>query len=209
MSDDTNGAPGHPHNALPAIVNGFDQSVPSVLWLFPWRYIVSQPTREALLSDTALQCVVEILIDSQDGLVTVGERLQDQTLTRYFFAESLLRAQFIDQLEMALRLRGVSRFREQGGAVAALHRTWARFKSRFMGGDRSLMVTAEQGEYAVNEVYSEAMKTYLPTSIREILSAQKAHVELVHAFVKTERDRLAAADQTALRTVPANHKFSH
>ena len=78
-----------------------------------------------------------------------------------------------------------------------------------MGGDHTLLVTAEQGEYAVNEVYSEAMKTYLPTSIREILTAQKAHIELVHAFVKTERDRLAAADQTALRTVPANHKFSH
>jgi len=69
---------------------------------------VSPTMREGLRSETAVQCVIEILIDSQDGLATVGERLQDLTLKRYFFAESLLRARFIDQLEMALRLRGLS-----------------------------------------------------------------------------------------------------
>ncbi|MGD0471030.1 MAG: PA2169 family four-helix-bundle protein [Terriglobales bacterium] len=139
----------------------------------------------------------------------MGERLQDQTLTRYFFTESLLRAQFIDQLETTLRQRGVSRFREKGSAVAALHRTWARIKSRFMGGDHTLLITAEQGEEAVNEVYIKALETYLPTSIREILSAQEAHIELVHAFVKTERDRLAAGDKTARSTVPVSDEVSH
>jgi uncharacterized protein (TIGR02284 family) len=209
VSDHTKGAPGHPHNASPAIVNGFDHSGHSVLWFFTRRCIVLQPTREALLSDTAVHCVIEILIDSQDGLVTVGERLQDRTLTRYFFAESLLRAQFIDQLETALRQRGVSRFPEKGSAAAALFRTWARFKSRFMGGDRSLLVTAEQGEDAVIEVYSKALETSLPTSIREILTAQKAHIELVHAFVKTERDRPEAGDRTARSKVPASGGISH
>ena len=104
--------------------------------------------REGLRPETAVQCVIEILIDSQEGLAAVGERLQDQALTRYFFAESLLRAQFIDQLETVLRQRGVRRFRENGSAAAALQRTWARIKSRFMGGDHTLLVTAEQGEDA-------------------------------------------------------------
>jgi uncharacterized protein (TIGR02284 family) len=165
--------------------------------------------REGLRPETAVQCVIEILIDSQEGLATVGERLQDKTLTRYFFAESLLRAQFIDQLETALRQRGVSRFREKGSAAATLHRTWARIKSRFMGGDRTLLVTAEQGEYAVNEVYIKALETYLPTSIREILTVQEAHIELIHEFVKTERDRLAAGDKTARSIVPASGEISH
>jgi uncharacterized protein (TIGR02284 family) len=165
--------------------------------------------REGLRPETAVACVIEILIDSQEGLATVGERLQDQTLTRYFFAESLLRAQFIDQLEAALRQRGVSRFREKGSAAATLHRTWARIKSRFMGGDHTLLVTAAQGEYAVNEVYIKALETYLPTSIRKILTAQVAHIELVQSFVKTERDRLAAGDKTARSIVPASDEFSH
>ena len=123
---------------------------------------MSQVMREALRSETAVQCVIEILIDSQEGLATVGERLQDQTLKRYFFTESLLRAQFIDQLEMALRQRGVSRFREKGSAVAALHRTWARIKSRFIDGDHTLLVTAEQGEDAVTE---STAKPWRPTSL--------------------------------------------
>ena len=37
-----------------------------------------QPRAEALQSETAVQSVIEILVDSQEGLVTVGERLQDQ-----------------------------------------------------------------------------------------------------------------------------------
>jgi hypothetical protein len=55
--------------------------------------------REALRSENAVQCVIEILIDSQEGLVAVGEKLQDHTLRCYFHAESLKRAQFIGQLE--------------------------------------------------------------------------------------------------------------
>ena len=156
-----------------------------------------QPRAEALQSETAVQNVIEILVDSQEGLATVGERLQDQTLKRYFFAESLLRAEFISQLETVLRQRGVSRFRERGSTAAVLHRTWARIKSRFVGGDHTLLVTAEQGEDAVNEIYSRAMETYLPTAIREILTAQAAHIQLTYAFVKTARDHPGAAGKPA------------
>jgi hypothetical protein len=78
-----------------------------------------------------------------------------------------------------------------------------------MDGDHTLLITAEQGEESVNEVYIKALETYLPRSIREILTAQEAHVELVHAFVKTERDRLAAGDKTARSTVAASHEVLH
>jgi uncharacterized protein (TIGR02284 family) len=147
--------------------------------------------------------VIEILIDSQEGLVTVGERLQDHTLKRYFLAESLKRAEYIDQLGTALRQRGVSRFRERGSAAAVFHRTWARLKSRFVSGDHTLLVTAEQGEEAVTEIYSKAMETYLPTAIRQILTAQAAHIQSVHAHVKAARDRVASAGKVARNVVPA------
>lgn len=168
-----------------------------------------QTMRKPLRADTAVQCVIEILIDSQDGFATAGERLQNQSLRRYFFTESLLRAQFIDELQMALQLRGVSRFEEKGSAAATLHRTWARIKSRFLGGDHSLLATAEQGEDAVTEAYSKALGTYLPSSIREILTAQEAHIGMVHEFLKTERDCPAARVKTAGSTVSAGHEASH
>jgi uncharacterized protein (TIGR02284 family) len=145
--------------------------------------------RDPLRSDTAVQRVIEILIDSQDGLATVGERLRNQSLKQYFFTESLLRAQFIEELETALRRRGVNTFWEKGGAAASLHRTWTRIKSKFTECDHTLLETAEQGEDTVTEVYSRALETYLPEPIRQILTAQEAHIELVHRFLKTERDR--------------------
>jgi uncharacterized protein (TIGR02284 family) len=159
--------------------------------------------REALRSENAVQCVIEILIDSQDGLVTVGERLQDHTLKCYFLAESLKRGQFIDQLETALRQRGVNRIRERGSTAATLHRTWARLKSRFMGGDFTLLVTAEQGEGAVTEIYEDALEIYLPDAIRKILTTQDAHIRLVHDYVKAARDRAAAAGKVAQNLVSA------
>ncbi len=162
-----------------------------------------QLSPEVLRSENAVQCVIEILIDSQEGLVTVGERLHDHSLKCYFLAESLLRAQFIGQLETALRQRGVSRFRERGSTAATLHRTWARLKSRFMGGDHTLLVTAEQGEDAVTEIYSKAMGTYLPMTIRQILAAQAAHIQLTHDFVKAERDRPVAVSKAARKLLPA------
>ena len=164
-----------------------------------------QTIRKPLRADTAVQCVIEILIDSQDGFATAGERLQNQSLKRYFFTESLLRAQFIDELETALRQRGVGKLWGMGTTAASLHRTWARIKSRFLGGDHTLLVTAEQGEDAVTEVYSKALETYLPTPIREILTAQEAHIELVHEFLKTERDCPAATVKTE-STMSANQE---
>jgi len=163
---------------------------------------VSLPERKALRPETAVQCVIEILTDSQEGLATVAERLEDQALKRYFFAESLVRGQFIDQLKMALLARGARAYRERWSAGATIQRTWARIKSRFMGGDRALLITAVQGEDAVTEAYFNALATYLPTSIREILTAQQVHVELAHAFMKMERDRSATRHATASSGAP-------
>jgi uncharacterized protein (TIGR02284 family) len=168
-----------------------------------------QPMRRPIRSDTAVQRVIEILTDSQDGLATVGERIQNLSLRRYFFAESLLRARFIDELDTALRQRGGGTFWGKGSAAATIQRTWARIKSRFMGGDPTLLNTAEQGEEAVTEAYSKALETYLPTTIREILMAQEAHIKLVHRFLKTQHGCPSERVKSAGSTVPATHEVSH
>ena len=108
----------------------------------------------------------------------------------------------IVQLETALSERGVSQVRGRGSTAATLHRTWARLKSRFVGGDHTLLVTAEQGEDAVTEIYRKAMVTCLPPAIREILTAQSAHIQLTHDVVKAARDRPAAVGNAAQKMVP-------
>ena len=92
----------------------------------------------------------------------------------------------------ALRQRGVSRFPDRGSTATTLYRTWARLKSRFVGGDHTLLVTAEQGEDAVTDIYSKAMEVCLPTAIRQILTSQGVHIMLAHNYVKAARGRAAA-----------------
>jgi uncharacterized protein (TIGR02284 family) len=151
--------------------------------------VMSQLLPKSQPAESAVQGVIEILIDSQEGLVTVGEKLQDRILKRYFLTESLKRAEFIDELETALREQGVRRLREHGSVAGTLHRTWARLKSRLIGGDHTLLVTAEQGEDAVREVYSKAIEANPSWTLRQILAVQATHIQQVHAYVKAARDR--------------------
>ncbi len=53
-------------------------------------------TAEAKNSElqAVLKAVVNILEDSQKGFADIGEHLKDETLKRYFLAESLKRANF-------------------------------------------------------------------------------------------------------------------
>jgi uncharacterized protein (TIGR02284 family) len=160
------------------------------------------PSRRSRRIASAMQTVREILIDSQEGLVTVGERLQDPNLKRYFFALSLKRAQFIGELETILKQQGVTRIRDRGSAAAAVHRTWARIKSRFIHSDFTLLVTAEHGERAIAQVYDEVARTLLPLSMRRLLATQAKHIHMVHSFVKTARDRAFAQQQAAATVIP-------
>jgi len=157
---------------------------------------MAHPFRRSADTASAVQSVIEILIDSQEGLVTVGERLRDLNLKRYFFAESLKRAQFIGELETLAREQGLMKIREKGTAVAKVHRTWARIKSRFGGSDHALLVTAEHGERAIARAYGNVVRAHLLLSIRRLLALQFKHIHAVHAYVKIARDR-AARDRAA------------
>ncbi len=47
----------------------------------------------------ALSSLISTLLDSQKGFADIGEHLKDETLKRYFLAESLKRASFRGDLE--------------------------------------------------------------------------------------------------------------
>ena len=54
-----------------------------------------------------LKSLVNILQDGQKGFADVGEHLKDNTMKRYFLAESLKRAAFRADLENQLHHAGV------------------------------------------------------------------------------------------------------
>ena len=136
--------------------------------------------------------VIKVLQDGQKGFADIGEHLKDDTLKRYFLAESLKRANFRAELENALHRAGMADVKESGSTAGAMHRAWGDLKAKLgMGSDHELLATAEQGEDTAKKTYDDALKHELPQPIRALLSEQQAHVLTAHDYVKRHRDELA------------------
>jgi uncharacterized protein (TIGR02284 family) len=136
--------------------------------------------------------VINVLQDGQKGFADLGEHLKDDTLKRYFLAESLKRANFRGELENELHRHGVHDVHETGTTAGALHRAWGDLKAKIVTpSDHSLLATAEQGEDEAKKVYKDALEQDLPLPLRQLLSEQAAHILASHDFVRNHRDALA------------------
>ena len=142
--------------------------------------------------ESVLLGLIKILEDSQKGFADIGEHLKDETLKRYFLAESLKRATFRAELENELHRAGMADVKESGTTAGALHRAWGDLKAKLGGGNHSLLETAEQGEDTAKKAYKEALDKELPLPLRQLLTEQQSHVMTSHDYVKSHRDALAA-----------------
>jgi uncharacterized protein (TIGR02284 family) len=139
----------------------------------------------------ALNSLISTLLDSQKGFADIGEHLKDETLKRYFLAESLKRASFRGDLEEILHQSGVHDIKESGTTTGAIHRVWGDLKAKLGGGDHTLLETAEQGEDEAKKAYADALEQDLPLPVRQLVADQQAHVLTSHDYVKSHRDALA------------------
>jgi uncharacterized protein (TIGR02284 family) len=139
------------------------------------------------MEETLLK-VISSLQDGQKGFADIGEHLKEETLKRYFLAESLKRANFRAELENELHRAGMADVKEGGTAAGTLHRVWGDLKAKLGGGDHGLLETAEQGEDEAKKAYKEALEHDLPLPIRSLLTEQQAHVNNAHDYVKAHRD---------------------
>lgn len=148
------------------------------------------PTDESKEHDleSTLRSVINTLQDSQKGFADIGEHLKDDTLKRYFLAESLKRANFRAELENELHRHGVHDVNETGTTTGTIHRVWGDLKAKVSSSDHTLLETAEQGEDVAKKAYKEALEEDLPLPIRQLLTEQQAHVLTSHDYVKRARD---------------------
>lgn len=142
--------------------------------------------------ERVLRSVINTLQDSQKGFADIGDQLKDETLKRYFLAESLKRASFRGDLEETLHQNGVHDIHETGTTAGTLHRVWGDLKAKLGGGDHGLLETAERGEDEAKKAYADALDQELPLPVRELLAEQQAHVLASHDYVRSRRDALAA-----------------
>ena len=143
--------------------------------------------------ESTVKNVINVLQDGQKGFADIGEHLKDETLKRYFLAESLKRANFRAELENELHRHGVADVHEEGTAVGAIHRAWGQLKGKIMNvSDHELLATAEQGEDSAKKTYKEALEKDLPLPLRQLLAEQNAHITSSHDFVRDHRDATAS-----------------
>lgn len=138
--------------------------------------------------EETLRSVIQILIDEQEGFLKMGEHLQDESLRRYFAAESLKRAQFRGDIEETLHQDGVHDVEEKGTIAGTINRTWGDLKALLGGGDHTLLETAEAAEDTAKNAYQKALENELPLPVKELLSTQYAHIQAAHDYVKAARD---------------------
>lgn len=137
--------------------------------------------------------VINILQDGQKGFADIGEHLKDESLKRYFLAESLKRANFRAELENELHRHGVKDVHEEGTTAGTLHRAWGDLKAKIMNvSDHELLATAEQGEDQAKKVYKDALEQELPLPLRQLLAEQQAHINSSHDYVRDNRDATAS-----------------
>jgi uncharacterized protein (TIGR02284 family) len=152
--------------------------------------IMATDTEKNFELETVLKSVINILEDGQKGMAEIGEHLKDETLKRYFLAESLKRANFRGELENELHRHGVHDVHESGTVAGAMHRAWAELKAKLGGGDLTLLETAEEGEDEAKRVYADALEQELPLPIRQVLAEQQTHIVMSHDYVRAHRDAL-------------------
>ncbi len=138
-----------------------------------------------------IRSLINTLQDSQKGFADIGDQMKDETLKRYFLAESLKRANFRGELENELHRHGIADVHETGTTAGAVHRVWGDLKVKLGGGDHTLLETAEQGEDVAKKAYADALSHELPLPLHQMLSEQQAHVLTSHDYVKSHRDALA------------------
>jgi uncharacterized protein (TIGR02284 family) len=140
-----------------------------------------------------LKEVINVLQDGQKGFADLGEHLKDDTLKRYFLAESLKRANFRAELENELHRHGVKDVHETGTTVGTLHRTWSDLKAKVVTpSDHEILANAEQGEDKAKATYKDALEQELPLPIRQLLTEQQSHIISSHDYVRNHRDALAS-----------------
>lgn len=140
----------------------------------------------------ALNSLIKTLLDSQKGFADIGDHLKDESLKRYFLAESLKRASFRGDLEEILHQNGVHDIKESGSTTGTIHRIWADLEAKLSAGDHALLATAERGEDQAKDAYADALNQDLPLPVRQLIADQQAHVLSSHDFVRSRRDALAA-----------------
>jgi len=149
------------------------------------KVVMSNTLEDIKDAEPALRSVIDILRDCQAGFRTIGDRLKDESLRRFFLAESLKRARFRGDIQSTLHRQGIHDILQTAHFGVTVPHAWADLRSMSTDGDQRLLETAEEGESAAQKAYSNLLKQYLPLPLRQLLAKQAEHIQMSHDHIRS------------------------
>lgn len=144
---------------------------------------------------STLDDLIETCRDGQNGFKEAAENVKSPDLKSFFNECSTERAQFVNELQLEVRRLGDDPAKT-GSTAGALHRVWMDIKGTFTGkDDHSILSECERGEDSAVEVYRDALKLGLPSTIQQLIERQFQSVKVTHDRVKQMRDAKAASSR--------------
>jgi uncharacterized protein (TIGR02284 family) len=133
--------------------------------------------------------LIETLKDGEKGFKEAAEVVSDPQLKSLFTEYSQHRSRFASELQAEARSIGEAE-PETGGSVAgAMHRGWINLKSAITSKEESaILAECERGEDSAVQEFEKAMRSDLPSPVRDIVSRQYSGIKSAHDRIKNLRD---------------------
>jgi uncharacterized protein (TIGR02284 family) len=121
----------------------------------------------------ALEDLIEVARDGQNGYRDGAEHAKDPQLRRFLNSVSRARARFAGDLESYAVQLGKSDVDRSGSASGAIHRGWTDLKANLGGGDDTILSSMETGDSYTKERYDKYIKgNKLPDDVLGIIRNQ-------------------------------------
>jgi uncharacterized protein (TIGR02284 family) len=137
--------------------------------------------------------LIEANRDSQRGYRDAAEKIGEPNLRTFFNERSLERGQYVAELQNELQRLGKKEVSSSGTAIGSVRRGWMDLKANLGGGDHAILNSLESAEDSVKKAYEEAMREPLPGNLASIVRTQAQNVFSAHDYIRSIRDRKAAA----------------
>ena len=106
----------------------------------------------------ALEKLIEICRDAQNGFRDGAEHAKDPQLRKLLNEVSLERAKFAGDLEAEAQRLGKADVDRTGSALGAVHRGWTGLKANLGGGDDAILSSMESGDSDAKELYDRYIR---------------------------------------------------
>lgn len=138
-----------------------------------------------------LQDLIQINIDSREGLAEAADKVSDVALAAAFEQIALERSDHIAELR-TLVAANAEEPELDGSVAAAVHRTWMDLRAALGGGPRAILSEAERGEDQIVAKYEAALDAAGAGPAADVLRRQFASVKQAHDRIRDLRDHYQA-----------------